>query len=128
MSTAHTSRRLARHGKLVAEHELDELCQNAVLGAENILKRAVGNARLVDDLCDRRLLVPLLQKELDADCQNALFRWQARACDCDRITPLPRISSCLACMPRLYQTGKKKAREQKNFTPLDKRTHARYIS
>ena len=121
-------RRLARHGKLVAEHELDELCQNAVLGAENILKRAVGNARLVDDLCDRRLLVSLLQKELDADRQDALFRWQARACDCDRITPLPRISSCLACMPRLYQTGKKKAREQKNFTPLDKRTHARYIS
>ena len=68
-------RRRARHGKRVAEHELDELCQNAVLGAENILQRAVGTARLVDALCARRLLVSLLQKELDADRQDARFRW-----------------------------------------------------
>ena len=44
-----------------------------ILGAENVLKNAVGDRCLLDDFSDRRFLVSLLQKETDADRQNALL-------------------------------------------------------
>ena len=68
------ARHAARHGKLIGEHELRQLRQHAVLGAENVLERAVRNLGLFNDLRQRRPLVALFQKELDAHGQDSFLR------------------------------------------------------
>ena len=77
------ARHAARHGELIGEHELHQLRQHAVLGAENVLERAVGDVGLFNDLRQRRPPVALFQKEPDADGQNSFFRGQACACNAD---------------------------------------------
>ncbi len=67
------ARHAARHGELIGEHELHQLRQHTVLGAENVLERAVGNLGLFNDLRQRRPPVALFQKEPDADGQNSFF-------------------------------------------------------
>jgi len=71
------------HAELVVEHELDELGEHAVLGAENILERAVGNIRLLHDLGDGRSLVALFQKQLYAYGEDPPFGGQTGTCDSD---------------------------------------------
>ena len=75
---------LARGAELVGEHELHQLGQNAVLGAENILEAAVGDACLVDDLRNCGFFIALLEKKLDADGQDPLFCGQTGTCERDR--------------------------------------------
>ena len=78
--------RAPRHGELVGEHEFHQLGQYAVLGAENVLERAVRNIGLFDDLRQRGLLIPLFEEQPHADGQDALFRRQACAGDGDNIS------------------------------------------
>ena len=75
---------LPRGAELIGEHEADQLGQHAVLGAENVLKAAVGDLCLLDDLRDGRLFVALLQKQLDADLQDPPLCRQACIGECDR--------------------------------------------
>ena len=71
------------HAELVAEHELHELGKHAVLGAENVLERTVGDIRLPHDLGNRRFLVPLFQKQLDTYGKNPSFCGQTGTRDND---------------------------------------------
>ena len=54
---------LARHIKLAAEHELDQLHQNAILGAEHILEGADADIGFFYDLGHRGAGIAFLQKE-----------------------------------------------------------------
>lgn len=53
--------------ELIGEHKLHQLCKNAVLGTENILKAAVGNAAFPQNLTHCGFLVAFFQKQPDTD-------------------------------------------------------------
>ena len=96
------ARRAAGHGELIGEHELRQLGQYAVLGAENILKNAVGNRRLLHDLGDGGFFIALLKKQLDADRQDPFLGRPAGICACDedRFPSVWHLSAHIVAKPR----------------------------
>ena len=96
------ARRAAGHGELIGEHELRQLGQYAVLGAENILKNTVGNRRLLHDLGDGGFFIALLKKQLDADRQDPFLGRPAGICACDedRFPSVWHLSAHIVAKPR----------------------------
>ena len=62
---------LARHIKLTAEHEFDQLHQNAILGAEHILESTDADIGFLDNFGNSGAGIAFFQKEPNTGRQNA---------------------------------------------------------
>ena len=60
------------HTELTAEHRLGQVQQNFILGGKQIQIASSCNARFVNNLTDRGVFIPLLQKKPDTGGQDFL--------------------------------------------------------
>ena len=81
-------RNASGHAELVFKHEVHQLQQNAVLAAEQVLKAAGGDLRLLENLQHGRAPVSVFQKQSDTSLQDPLFRLKPVASYCQLFTPL----------------------------------------